>query len=83
MEDSFIQDIQKVKKIELKYKKLLTEYNAILIALATVTMGIGGLVYTITNNILLSLFGLAMSFLILNTEKYSKSQELDNKINEL
>lgn len=47
-------DMQKDKKIELEHKKLLTEYNAILISLTTVSIGIGGLAYTITNNIIIS-----------------------------
>lgn len=75
--------MQKVKKIELEHKRLLTEYNAILIALATVTIGIGGLVYTATSNIFTTLFSLTITFLILNSEKDSKSKELHNKAQEI
>ena len=60
-----MQDTQKIKRIELQYKKLIAEYNAILISLATVTIGIAGLVYTLTNNILLSLTGLTLIFIML------------------
>ena len=78
-----MQDMQKTKKIELEHKKLITEYNAILIALATVTIGMTGLAYTITNNILLSLFNLTITFPILNAEKERKSEELNKKAQEI
>ena len=76
-------DMQKNKKIELEHKKLITEYNAILISLATITIGIGGLAYTITNKTIISLFGIGISFLIINSEKESKSQELNEKVQEV
>jgi len=78
-----MQDSLKVKKIELQHKKLLAEYNAILIALASVTLGTPGLIYTLTKDTFLSLTGLTMVFFILNSEKESKSLELDIKINEI
>ncbi len=78
-----MQDMQKIKKIELQHKKLLAEYNAILVALATFTIGLGGLIYTLTKDIFLSLTSLIMIYLILNNEKDRKSQELNNKINEI
>ena len=78
-----MQDSLNVKKIELQHKKLLAEYNAILIALASVTLGTAGLIYTLTKDTFLSLTGLTIVFFILNSEKESKSLELDIKINEL
>ncbi|MEK6952405.1 MAG: hypothetical protein AABX29_05295 [Nanoarchaeota archaeon] len=78
-----MQDTPKIKKIELEHQKLLTEYNAILIALATMTLGVGGLIYTLTENILLSLVGLSLIFFILNSEKESKSKEVDDKVKEI
>ena len=78
-----MQDTPKIKKIELEHKKLLTEYNSILVALATVTIGIGGLTYSITSNIFLTIFSLTTTFLILNSEKESKPKELKNKVQEI
>lgn len=78
-----MQDTQKIKKIELEHKKLLAEYNSILIALASVTIGITGLIYTLTKNTILSLVGLVIIFLILSSERENKSKELNKKVQEI
>ena len=78
-----MQDTQEIKKIELEHKKLLAEYNSIFIALASVTLGTAVLIYTLTKNIILSLVGLAIIFLILSSEKESKSKEISNKVQEI
>lgn len=72
--------MQGIKKIELEHKKLLAEYNAILLALVSTTIGIATLLYMLTKDIKISLIGLILSFLILNSEKESKSNELDLKV---
>ncbi len=57
-----MQDTQKIKKIELEHKKLLAEYNSILIALASVTIGITGLIYTLTKKHHLKFSGFSNNF---------------------
>ncbi len=70
-------------RLELEYRKLITEYNATLIALASVPLAIGGLIYNSTRDILFTFVSLFIAYLILNTVKNDKSEELDNKVKEL
>lgn len=71
------------EKIKLEYQKLITEYNALLIALASATIGFAALIYTLTKDNLLSLTGLIITFIIINSEKEDKSNQLGSKIKEL
>ena len=74
---------QKIKRIELEHKKLIAESNALLLALASVTLGTAAFIYTLTSNSILSLIGLALVLFIINSEKENKSKEIENKVNEL
>lgn len=78
-----MQDTQKIKKIELEYQKILTEYNAILIGIASATIGMGALLYTLTKKPEISIAAFMFTFLILSSEKDNKSKELDNKVKEI
>ena len=73
---------QENKQVELIYRKLLQEYNAILIALFTVSLGAMGLSYTITQNIALTILFGGVVYLFLNSYKEDKSKEIDSRIQE-
>lgn len=74
---------EKNEQIELEYRKLLQEYNAILLALFTVPLGIMGLSFNATRNIALTLLFGGMIYLFLNSYKDDKSIELENKVLEI
>ena len=74
---------EKNKQIELQHRKLLQEYNAILIALITVPVGMMGLSFTITNSVATTIFIGVMIFIAINSFKEDKSTELDKKSQEI
>ncbi len=65
-------------KFELRYRKLLQEYNALLIAISSVSLGIAGLSYTLTKDIISTFFLTSISVIFLYSIKEDKSKELDN-----
>ncbi len=71
------------EKLELQYRKLLQEYNAILISLFSVPLGMMGLALSMTKNITITfLFG-GVVYLFINSIKEDKSRELNDKIQEI
>ncbi len=68
---------------DLEYKRLLQEYSAILIALYSMTIGILGFTYKLTGDITLTTIAGGISYLILNTLRKTKKDELDKKVNKL
>lgn len=77
-----MQNMQKNKKIEFEYKKLITEYNALLLTLASATIGFGVFLFTLTKNIASSIIGFVLFFIIVNDFKEEKSKQIKRKINE-
>lgn len=69
--------------IELEYKKLLSEYSALLIALASVTLGVAGLIYTLKHDAKLSLFGLMFTYFVITVLRQEKAEELNRKTEQL
>lgn len=69
--------------VDLEYKKLLQEYNAWLIALISVTLGLLGFIYNSTKDISIALFWSVITVIVLNSKRENKSGELKNKIEEI
>lgn len=65
--------------LDLEHRKLLSEYNALLVAMASVTLGIAGLIYTLVRDMYLSLIGLSATYIILDLLRSDKSNELNKK----
>ncbi len=74
---------EKNSRIEFQYKKLLQEYNAILIAMFTVPLGTMGLAFNITKDIIFTFLSGGVFYLFLDSYRYEKSTELINKAEEV
>ena len=68
--------------IDLEYRKLLHEYNAILIAITSVTIGILVFVYNTTRNVAFSLIVVGIVYIVLDLKREEISQKLNLKIKE-
>ncbi len=68
--------------IDLEYRKLLHEYNAILIAITSVTIGVLAFVYNTTKNLTFSLIVVGVTYIVLDSKKEEVSQKLNFKIKE-
>ncbi|MBI2128603.1 hypothetical protein HYU07_00035 [Candidatus Woesearchaeota archaeon] len=68
--------------IDLEYRKLLHEYNAVLIATTSVIIGLPAFIYNVTKDLLSSLIIAAVIWLILNSKREEVAQKLDLKVNE-
>lgn len=73
----------KIKQIELEYKKLITEYNGLFIAMITLLIGTATLIYSLSHNIFFTLACFTISMLLLNSECKSTDKKLKSKIKEL
>ena len=65
--------------LELRYKKLLTEYNALLLAMGTITLGLLIFSYNITSNLAVSIFVSILTFQFLSAKKI----EIEDKLEEI
>lgn len=74
---------EKNKQIGLQFRKLLQEYNALLIALFTVPPGMMALTFNITKDIVSTFFIGGIVYLSLNSHKIDKSDELNDKVQEI
>ncbi len=68
--------------IDLEYKKLLHEYNAYLIAMTSVTIGLLAFAYNITKDLFSSLTLVVIVYLALDSRREEVSQKLNLKIKE-
>ena len=68
--------------IDLEYRKLLYEYNATLIAITSVTLGLLAFVYNTTKNLLFSFIVIGITYIVLDSKREEVSQKLNLKINE-
>lgn len=68
--------------IDLEYRKLLHEYNATLVAITSVTVGVLAFFYNITKDLLSSFIIVSIIFLALDSKREEISQKLNLKINE-
>ncbi len=62
--------------IDLEYRKLLHEYNATLIAITSVTIGLLAFVYNVTKNLLFSFMVIGIVYVILDSKREEVSQKL-------
>lgn len=71
-----------INVIDLEYRKLLHEYNATLIAITSVTIGLLAFVYNVTKNLLFSFMVIGVVYIILDSKREEFSQKLYSKIKE-
>ena len=62
--------------VDLRYRKLLTEYSALLLAIGSITLGILVFFYNVTKEIIASLLMAAVAYLVL----MAKKDEVEGKL---
>ncbi len=62
--------------VDLRYRKLLTEYSALLLAIGSITLGILVFFYNVTKDIIASLLMAAVAYLVL----MAKKDEVEGKL---